>query len=146
MKDQIGFEFDDPSQPLAGLRLLLVEDEALVAIELEEIVREFGAEVVGPFSRVADALDALLHESISVAILDIQLDGETTFQIVDVLLERAKPALFVTAGTLEAMPEKYRQLPRLQKPFDPVELGRLAKSIFGADAKSASPRSQRRDI
>jgi CRP-like cAMP-binding protein len=101
MKDRIGAEFGDPSPPLTGLRLLLVEDEALVALELEEMIIGLGAEVAGPFSRVADAFDALQHE-VAGAVLDVHLNGDTTFQIVDALLERGKPILFVTGTALEA--------------------------------------------
>jgi DNA-binding NarL/FixJ family response regulator len=58
-------EAQAPSRPLNGLRLLLVDDEPLVALELEELMRELGAEVIGPFSRVAPALEALRRERIS---------------------------------------------------------------------------------
>jgi CheY-like chemotaxis protein len=130
MKDQIGAESGEPSRPLTGVRLLLVEDEALVALELEDMIIGLGAEVAGPFSRVADALDALQHE-VTGAVLDVHLNGDTTFQVVDALLERGKPIIFVTGGALELIPEKYRQLPRLHKPFEDVDFVRLAKSVFG---------------
>jgi CheY-like chemotaxis protein len=129
MKDQIRADSGEPSRPLTGVRLLLVEDEALVALELEEMIVGLGADVVGPFSRVADALDALQHE-VTGAVLDVHVDGDTTFQVVDALLERSKPVLFVTGSALELIPEKYRQLPRLHKPFEDVEFIRLVKSVF----------------
>jgi CheY-like chemotaxis protein len=127
--DQIGAESGEPRRPLTGVRLLLVEDEALVALELEEMIIELGAEVAGPFSRVADALDALQHE-LGGGVLDVHLDGDTTFQVVDALLECGKPILFVTGSALELIPEKYRHLPRLHKPFEDVDFLRLAKSVF----------------
>ncbi len=122
---------DEPSRPLAGARLLVVEDEVLVAMELEQMIADLGAEVVGPFGRLTDALDALRREAIVGAVLDIQLDGDTTLPLVDVLLERGHPVLFVTAGAPESIPESYRQLPRLGKPFDQVEFASLARSTFG---------------
>jgi DNA-binding response OmpR family regulator len=131
MRDRIGANFDEPRGPLTGLRLLLLEDEAMIALELEEMLRAQGADVVGPFSRVAEALEALRRESITGAVLDIQLNGEISFPVVDVLLERAKPILFVTGGALESIPEKYRQLPRVKKPFEYEEFAYLAESIFG---------------
>jgi CheY-like chemotaxis protein len=130
MSDQIKAEFGEPSQPLAGLRLLLVEDEALVAMELEELIGSLGGETVGPFGRVADALEALRREQFNGAVLDVRLDGDTTFQIAAVLLQAANPILFVT-GAVSSIPERYRHVPRLHKPFDYTEFARLAKSVFG---------------
>jgi CheY-like chemotaxis protein len=118
-------------RPLSGVKLLVVEDEALIAMEVEEMIAALGAEVVGSFSRVTDALQALERETVAGAILDIQLDGERTLGLVDVLLERGCPILFVTGGALESIPEPYRQLPRLRKPFNQVDLERSAKLIFG---------------
>lgn len=126
MSSQNTAEFGDP---LAGLRLLLVEDEALVAMELEELICGLGAETVGPFARVADALDALTREQVHGGVLDVRLDGETTFAIADVLLRAASPIVFVT-GAVGSIPERYRQVPRLQKPFDYAEFARLAESVF----------------
>jgi CheY-like chemotaxis protein len=129
MSHQITAEFCEPDQPLAGMRLLLVEDEALVAMELEDLISSLGGEAVGPFGRVADALEALRRERVDGAVLDVRLDGDTTFQIADVLLQAANPILFVT-GAVSSIPERYRQVPRLHKPFDDTEFARLAKSIF----------------
>src|ERR1700750_1912912 len=131
MDDPIRAEFGEPNRPLAGLRLLLVEDEGLVAMELEDLISSLGAEAVGPFGRVADALEALGRERVNGAVLDVRLDGETTFQIADVLLQAANPILFVTGGAVVSMRDSYRQVPRLRKPFDYAEFERLVKSIFG---------------
>ncbi|MBV8833563.1 MAG: response regulator [Hyphomicrobiales bacterium] len=130
MSDRIRAEFCEPNQPLAGVRLLLVEDEALIAMELEDLISSLGGEAVGPFGRVAHAIEALRHERIDGAVLDVRLDGETTFQIADVLLQAAHPILFVT-GVVSAIPERYQQVPRLRKPFGVTEFAGLAKSIFG---------------
>jgi CheY-like chemotaxis protein len=129
MSDQITAKFSEPNQPLAKVRLLLVEDETLVAMELEDLISGLGGEVVGPFGSVADALEVLRRERVDGAVLDVRLDGDTTFQIVDVLLQAANPILFVT-GAVSSIPERYRQVPRLHKPFDNAEFARLAKSIF----------------
>jgi CheY-like chemotaxis protein len=124
---------DGEDRSLAGMKLLVVEDEALIAMEVEEMVAAMGAEVVGAFSRVTHALAALERENVAGAILDIQLDGDTTLGLVDVLLERGCPILFVTGGAPESIPEFYRQLPRLSKPFNQVDFECWAKLIFGAD-------------
>jgi CheY-like chemotaxis protein len=120
----------EPSRPLTGLRLLLVEDEALIAMEMEDLIGALGAEVVGPFTRVQDALDALGRGPIHGAVLDIHLDGDTSFPLADALLDRAKPLMFVTGDAEDSLPEKYRRLPRLHKPLDYGEFARLAESVF----------------
>jgi two-component system, response regulator PdtaR len=131
MNEQSRTHPDGEGRLLSGLKLLVVEDEALIAMEVEEMIAALGAEVVGSFSRVTDALQALERETVAGAILDIQLDGETTLGLVEVLLERGCPILFVTGGGPESIPETYRQLPRLSKPFNQVDLERTAKLIFG---------------
>ena len=129
MDSYIGADLE-PSRPLSGLRLLLVEDEALIALEMEELIGALGAEVIGPFSRVTEALDALRTGPIHGAVLDIHLDGETTFLLADALLDRDKPVMLVTGEADDALPEKFRRLPRLQKPLDYADFARLAKSLF----------------
>jgi hypothetical protein len=71
MNAQSRSRVDSDSQLLPGMKLLVVEDEALIAMEVEEIVAALGAEVVGSFSRVTDALEALERETVAGAILDI---------------------------------------------------------------------------
>jgi DNA-binding NarL/FixJ family response regulator len=115
---------------LSGRRLLLVEDDPLVAIELDELIRTLGADVVGPFSRVAPALAAIEREPIFGAVLDIRLDGETTFPIIDALLARARPILLVSGGTAFDVPDHYREVPRLQKPFEFAEFEHAVRSVF----------------
>ena len=131
MGDPIRAELGEPNRPLTGLRLLVVEDEPVVAMELEDLIGSLGGEAVGPFGRVGDALEALGRERVNGAVLDVRLDGETTFEVADVLLLAANPILFVTGGAVGSIPERYRQVPRLHKPFDYAEFEHLAKSIFG---------------
>ena len=131
MNEQSRTHPDGEGRLLSGVKLLIVEDEALIAMEVEEMITALGAEVVGSFGRVTDALQALQRENVTGAILDIQLDGETTLGLVDVLLERGCPILFVTGGAPASIPETYRRLPRLSKPFNQVDLERSAKLIFG---------------
>jgi CheY-like chemotaxis protein len=123
---------EDELKPLAGLRLLLVEDEILIAMEMEDLIRGLGAEVAGPFSRVRDALNAVIRGPLNGAVLDIHLDGDTTFPVVDVLLARAIPVLFVTGDADDSLPSKYQALPRLNKPLEHAEFSRLATMIFNS--------------
>ena len=70
------------------MKILVVEDEALIAMEVEEMIAALGAEIVGSFSRVTDALEAIRTrgDTLAGAALDVQLDGATTLSLVDVLL------------------------------------------------------------
>ena len=89
---------DNRDRPLNGLRLLLVEDDPVIAMELDELIQSLGAEVVGPFNRLAPAPAAVSREVIAGAVLDFRLDGEPTIPIIDVLLDCSKPILLVTGG------------------------------------------------
>jgi len=107
------------SQPVprdaAGLRVLLVEDEIMIALLVEEILVEFGHTVVGPASRIDRALELVASEAIDVAILDVNIDGKEVYPVAEALAARGIHFMFVSGyGTL---PERFRDRPRLTKPF-----------------------------
>ena len=107
---------------LQGLGVLIVEDEAMVAMLLEDLLHELGCHVVEIASRVETALASILARIFDVAILDVNLKGETSYPVADVLALRKVPFLFATGYGTEAIPEKYRQRVVLQKPFRKQEL------------------------
>lgn len=80
----------------AGKRILVVEDEALVAMLLEDLLADLGCEVVGPAMRLNEGLELAQRNGIDAAILDINLAGERSYPIADLLEERRVPHLFVT--------------------------------------------------
>ena len=107
---------------LQGFGVLIVEDEAMVAMLLEDLLHELGCHVVEIASRVETALASILARIFDVAILDVNLKGETSYPVADVLELRNVPFLFATGYGTEAIPEKYRQRTVLQKPFRKQEL------------------------
>jgi CheY-like chemotaxis protein len=123
----------------AGLRVLLVEDEIMIALLVEEILVEFSHTVVGPASRIDRALELVASEAIDVAILDVNIDDKDVYPVAEALAARGIPFMFVSGyGTL---PERFRDRPRLTKPFRQrallellVELGdeRLAATRYAA--------------
>jgi CheY-like chemotaxis protein len=123
----------------AGLRVLLVEDEIMIALLVEEILVEFSHTVVGPASRIDHALELVASEAIDVAILDVNIDDKDVYPVAEALAARGIPFMFVSGyGTL---PERFRDRPRLTKPFRQrallellVELGdeRLAATRYAA--------------
>jgi CheY-like chemotaxis protein len=107
---------------LKDLRILVVEDEALVALQLEDMLMEFGCAVIGPASRVAQALELLNGEPVEAAVLDLNIAGELVYPVADELEARGLPYIFVTAYGTSDLTEPYRSRPVLEKPFARREL------------------------
>jgi len=104
---------------LVGRRILVVEDELLVAEYLGEILHGAGALVLGPLGRVAETL-AFLEEhkdGLDAVVLDVNLHGQSSFPIADVLIRRGIRFVFTTGYDGAAMDEAYRSYPRCEKPF-----------------------------
>lgn len=80
--------------PLAGRRVLVVEDEALLALDLEMTLSAAGAEVLGPFIRLSDALAAAGTMSVDVAVLDVMLGRQRSDALAELLLARGVAILF----------------------------------------------------
>lgn len=104
---------------LGGKRVLVVEDEMLLALDLEEGLRDAGCEVVGPAGSLRSALRLAENSEIDAAILDVNLAGERVFPVALVLSERGIPFVFATAyaGSDELYPQEVRDVPRLSKPY-----------------------------
>ena len=95
---------------LSGRRILLVEDELLLAIDVEHSLDEAGAQTIGPASRLRDAvaIAADLDVQIDAAILDVDLHGQDVFPVADALRARGVPFLFHTGhGTKAGLNERY---------------------------------------
>ena len=106
-------------------RVLIVEDEFLVAMMLEEVVRGAGHEVVGPALDIASARSLARDAAFDAAVLDVNLGGDLTFEVAGILGARSLPYFLVTGYGLDGVPDAYRQMPVLQKPFREQDLLRL---------------------
>ena len=104
--------------PLRGRRILVVEDEYLLADDLTYALVDAGAEVIGPAGSVEDA-SALVtsEERIDAAVLDVNLRGEMVFPVADALIGRGIPFAFTTGYDQWALPDRFADRPRLEKPF-----------------------------
>jgi len=112
---------------LAGRRVLLVEDEYMLAEDLRAEIERQGADVLGPAANVADALMFLARgPAPHVAILDINLQGEMVYPVADALRARGIPFVFATGYEAWAIPEAYADVPRVEKP---VEQKRIAEAL-----------------
>jgi CheY-like chemotaxis protein len=123
--------------PLSGIRVLLVEDETLVAMLLEDMVADLGGAVVGSASRVGRALDLVREQAaeIDLAVLDVNLGGEDAFPVASLLAELGVPFVFSTGYGSAGLPEPWRSRPTLQKPFTQTQVETvLRQALDGASA------------
>ena len=107
---------------LNGRRVLVVEDEALVAMLVEDALLEAGATVLGPSATVAEALALLQTETPDVAVLDLNLAGETSTPVADALAARSIPCVVATGYGADGPPPGHAKVPVLAKPSDPDDL------------------------
>ena len=104
-------------QMLVGNRLLLVEDEALVAMALKDMLTELGFEVVGAFNKVAEALAVVTNQDVNAAILDVNLGGELIYPVADCLVAKGVPFVFITGYGAGAIDGRFASCRVLQKPI-----------------------------
>ena len=119
---------------LNGLRVLVVEDEAAISLLLEDMLLDFGCEVIGPAARLATALDTVQREKVDLAILDVNVAGEPIYPVAEALVERSVPFVFSTGYGSAGIKDAYRDRPVLQKPFAQHDLRQkliLARSSAG---------------
>jgi len=128
-----------PFVGLAGLRVLIVEDEMMVSMLLEDMLSDLGCTPIGPATQVERALSLVENGDFDVAILDVNLNGKETYPIADVLAARAIPFVFASGYAAGSLPEQYRNIPALQKPFQQQELKRmLTEALKRAHARVQS--------
>ena len=104
------------SQPLSGLRILVVEDDYFQAEYACAALQEAGATIVGPCSTAADALRLALIAELDCALLDIDLGGRLDTGTAEALLERGLPVVFITGHDPEIVPGPLAELPLILKP------------------------------
>ena len=105
---------------LLGRRVLVVEDEFFIADDLVGALRGQGAEVVGPVPTATEALTFIsLDQRIDLAVIDLNLLGDTAFGVGDALLARSVPFVIATGYEREFLPARFRHLSYCEKPFNP---------------------------
>ncbi len=121
---------------LSGRRILVVEDDLMIAMLVDDVLKEAGCEVVGPFPRLAPALQAATSEArLDAALLDINLAGELVSPVADRLIERGVPFVFLTGYGWHMLPERFHSRPLVTKPCrQDILLATLAKAIEAANA------------
>jgi DNA-binding NtrC family response regulator len=125
----------EAAEMLRGRRVMIVEDELLVAMELESLLEEQGCAVVGPAPTVERALSLLERERPDAAILDVNLDGQTAIPVAAALNARGVPFLLATGyGNAQAAEPELKDAPRLDKPVSHDRLVHTLAQILKAEA------------
>lgn len=115
---------------LRGRSILVVEDTALIADLVVDALQDAGCRVVGPAARLDQGLALARTDGLAGALLDVNLAGEHCFPIADVLAARGVPFVFLTGYGEQMLPNGYRDVPHLIKPFDLDELLGLIERHF----------------
>jgi CheY-like chemotaxis protein len=106
-------------------RVLIVEDDVMIRMLIEDMLTDLGFTVAAEASKVPEALAAVRSIDIDVAILDVNLSGETTGPVAEALAARGTPFVFATGYGEHGLPEQFRDRPLLKKPFQIDSLKRM---------------------
>jgi CheY-like chemotaxis protein len=114
-----------------GKRVLVIEDEVLVAMIEIDMLEDLGVRPIGPVQSVQQALDAIDGEALDAALLDGNLGGAQVDAVAAALTRRSVPFMFVTGYSRESLPTAFRAAPILPKPFTGPELAAALHGLFG---------------
>jgi DNA-binding response OmpR family regulator len=115
------------------LRILVLEDEALIAMLIEDFLQELNCEIVGPASRLGVARELADLERFDCAILDVDVNGEKSYPLAECLAERGLPFLFLTGHGAGGVSARFGERPVLQKPFGREEFRRALAEAAGEE-------------
>lgn len=132
----------DDSAPVAarqfpGRRILVVEDEPLVALMMAEMIRDLGAEVLGPFGSLRDALAADVS-GLDAAVLDVNVGGDLVYPLAEKLQAFGTPMLFLTGYDAKSIDQRFRNGGLLTKPIDESELAACLAGMFDRGPNAAA--------
>ena len=123
---------------LAGARVLVVEDEALVAMLVEEYLDELGCQVVAVAPRLEDAQELARTLALDAAVLDVNLAGRLSYPVAEVLRARGVPFVFATGYGLAGLPDALRGVPVLSKPFRQDQFAAALEAARSASQSGAA--------
>jgi CheY-like chemotaxis protein len=115
-----GMRFSPPSLATLDLphgKVLMVVDDAIMALDLQRLLRDAGYRVVGPATTVGEIQRRIQRGDIDCAILDLDVDRRTPLPIADLLAFADVPFVYLTTGVLGTIPSRHRQRPIVEKPF-----------------------------
>ncbi|MCK1542393.1 response regulator [Bradyrhizobium sp. 160] len=115
---------------MSGVRVLLVEDEGLVALMIEDMLEELGLKVVASAAQVKKACELATTASFDLALLDVNLAGEFVFPVARILRGRRIPFLFSTGYGGPPLEEEFRNAPAIGKPFSADQLNEKLRTLL----------------
>ncbi|MBA4010973.1 MAG: hypothetical protein C0481_03830 [Phenylobacterium sp.] len=120
---------------MAGRRVLVVEDDWLLASEIVRVLEAARCVVIGPAPSVPLALAHVESgQAIDAALLDINLQGQLSYEVADLLLARGVRFAFVTGYPKTMLPRRFGEVPLYEKPFEPR---RVLGGLLADDAETA---------
>ena len=111
-------------------RVLIVEDDVLLALHLEDLLTALGHEVVGQATRIEMAMELARKSDLDFAVLDINVAGTKSFPVADILRQRGIPFAFATGYGVDGLTDGYRYFPVLQKPYAQEDLERTIAQVL----------------
>jgi DNA-binding response OmpR family regulator len=113
-----------------GCRVLVLEDEALIAMQVEDALSAVGCLVVGPATRIPEAFDLIYAAEIDAALLDINVAGERSFAVADILASKGIAFAFVTGfDAASTVPARFQGAPVIAKPFETAKLTAIVERL-----------------
>jgi CheY-like chemotaxis protein len=123
---------------LGNKRVLLLEDEVMIAMMVEELLSELGAVVVGPVSTIRDAAVLAVSAELDAAVLDVNVRGTTSFEVAEILQNRRIPIVFAT-GYSEVDRSRFPGSSFLVKPYTAAKLEETLQQALSLGNKNAAP-------
>ena len=118
-----------PVRGLAGRRVLIVEDEAMISALIEMIVGDAGCLIVGPVGTLKRALEIIEREPLDAALLDVRINGHDIYAVADALSTRGIPFIFVSGFARTQLPPRFRHCAHIAKPFSPDTILTLLNEV-----------------
>jgi len=120
--------------PLHGHRVLIIEDELLIALDLQEALIQVGADVVGIAATAQEAAEAVAVPSLTAAIVDLRLNGQSVREAVQRLTDRDLPFIFYSGLDATPTARSWPKVPLLFKPLPPEEVAQALARVVSARA------------
>jgi CheY-like chemotaxis protein len=121
---------DQTANRAGGKTVLVVEDEIMIRLLLEDMLGDLGYTITAAVGRIDDAVKVAKTGNFDVAILDVNLNGQTVGPVAEILEARGVPFVFATGYGERGLPERFSKRPTLQKPFQQENLGRILSQAF----------------
>ncbi len=121
---------------LAGIKVLVIEDEPLILMLIEDLLADCGCVIVAVATNLEDAMSRVQEKSFDVAMLDVNLNGKQTFEVAKTIDSMQLPFVFSTGYGSVGIPPHLNHVPVLQKPFGEKELAAALAAVLWPQSQS----------